>query len=92
MVIQSLGNIDMKKLYNYCMPQKFWQIVIVNGESVGHLKDKYTSNGPLNITTVQLIREAFPAAGRKVGKEVGQGLFIVDLEGFGYALPRSLSF
>ena len=36
---------------------------------------------------VRLNREAFSAASRKSGKEVGEGLLIVNVEGFGYALP-----
>lgn len=40
---------------------------------------------------LQLSREVVPAAARQAGKELEEGLFILDLQNFGYALPSSFS-
>ena len=42
-------------------------------------------------TTIQLLREVLPAACRKEDKEIEGALCIIDLQGFGYMLPSSLS-
>jgi len=32
--IQTFGNVDLNKLYNHCTPERHWQTVIVNAESL----------------------------------------------------------
>ena len=45
--IQTFGNVDLNKLYNHCTPERHWRTVLVNAESVSHLKSKDISDQQL---------------------------------------------
>lgn len=83
--IQTFGNVDMNKLYNHCTPERHWQTVLVNAESVSHLEGQRHFRTPTaKCTTIQLLREVLPATSRREGKEIDGALCIIDLQGFGY--------
>ena len=70
--IQTFGNVDLNKLYSHCTPERHWQTVIVNAESVSHLKGKDTSSQLLNAQRYSYCERFFqPHAAKRVRKLKG---------------------
>ena len=67
--IQTFGNVDLNKLYNHCTPERHWQTVIVNAESVSRFKAKDISSQQSNVQRYSYCERSFqPHAAKRVRK------------------------
>jgi len=73
---------DLPKLHTVCTPEKHWQTVLVNAESVSH-QIIHVIPMFMVLLSKQLPREILPAASRRAGRTIGTVFVIADLKGFG---------